>query len=363
MNKTTTLHCTEAGSDKIYVAMLEQQPCGNYAVNFQYGRRGSTLKAGSKTATPLPLADATKVLEKLILSKVRKGYVVQDGDTVTSAAVGLERAGRDSGLRPQLLTSVDRECGRVLATGTTHMMQEKHNGERRMLVIEPDGTVTGINRTGLAVALPEPIATAASALAHPDGRIILDGEEIGDQFIAFDMLEDRGEDITPQGTMSRFDRLLGLLPFERSSEAVRRTLCWLLPEAKQKHFKGLEAQGAEGVVFKHKHAPYMPGRDPEVIKVKFVETATCRVAGQTKGKRSVALELADQPGRWQGIGNVTVLANQSIPAIGALVEVRYLYAHRGGSLIQPVLMRERNDVDESACTTTQLKFKAEPLAA
>ena len=49
---------------------------------------------------------------------------------------------------------------------------------------------------------------------------------------------------------------------------------------------------------------------------------------------------------WVGVGNVTVPANQAIPQAGVLVEVRYLYAHDGGSLFQPVLLGVRDDITE-----------------
>jgi bifunctional non-homologous end joining protein LigD len=58
------------------------------------------------------------------------------------------------------------------------------------------------------------------------------------------------------------------------------------------------------------------------------------------------------------VGNVTIPANHSIPAKGAIVEVRYLYAYPGGSLFQPVYLGKRDDVDMRACTVSQLKFKA-----
>jgi bifunctional non-homologous end joining protein LigD len=62
------------------------------------------------------------------------------------------------------------------------------------------------------------------------------------------------------------------------------------------------------------------------------------------GRRSSALELLDAgTGGWAGVGNVTV------PAPGDVVEVRYLYAYRGGSLYQPVYLGRREDVDAPAC--------------
>ncbi|WP_167365759.1 hypothetical protein [Pseudomonas saponiphila] len=46
--------------------------------------------------------------------------------------------------------------------------------------------------------------------------------------------------------------------------------------------------------------------------------------------------MLDELGNLVSVGNCTVPANKSTPAIGSLVEIRYLYAHKGGSLFQPV---------------------------
>ena len=62
---------------------------------------------------------------------------------------------------------------------------------------------------------------------------------------------------------------------------------------------------------------------------------------------------------WLSVGNVTIPANHEIPEEGDVVEIRYLYAHRGGSIYQPVYLGKRGDIDICECTTAQLKFKPE----
>jgi bifunctional non-homologous end joining protein LigD len=43
------------------------------------------------------------------------------------------------------------------------------------------------------------------------------------------------------------------------------------------------------------------------------------------------------------------------------VECRYLYAFKeSGSIYQPVYLGSREDILSAECTTTQLKYKAEP---
>ena len=43
----------------------------------------------------------------------------------------------------------------------------------------------------------------------------------------------------------------------------------------------------------------------------------------------------------------------------AIIEVRYLYAYKGGSLYQPTFLDVRTDIDEQECLLSQLKYKKE----
>lgn len=71
--------------------------------------------------------------------------------------------------------------------------------------------------------------------------------------------------------------------------------------------------------------------------------------------------------RWredQPAGNVTIPPNHEIPATGQVVECCYLYAFReSGSIYQPVYLGSRDDITAEECSTAQLKYKAEALAA
>lgn len=73
--RQTKLHFKEGNSDKVYEVDLCEIN-GKYLVNFRYGRFGTELKEGSKTASPVELAEAEKVFQKLVDEKARKGYHV-----------------------------------------------------------------------------------------------------------------------------------------------------------------------------------------------------------------------------------------------------------------------------------------------
>ncbi len=59
------------------------------------------------------------------------------------------------------------------------------------------------------------------------------------------------------------------------------------------------------------------------------------------------------------VGNVTIPQKTVIPQRGTIIEVRYLSANPGGALYQPVYLGVRDDLDRSACTVAQLKYRAE----
>ncbi|MBD1881816.1 HEAT repeat domain-containing protein [Coleofasciculus sp. FACHB-T130] len=70
----TTLLYQAGSSDKVYEVDLCKTGENRYLVNFRYGRRGTTLKEGTKTVQAVPLAQAQRVFDKLIDSQIQKGY-------------------------------------------------------------------------------------------------------------------------------------------------------------------------------------------------------------------------------------------------------------------------------------------------
>ena len=72
--KQSTLYFENDRSDKVYEVDLCETPGGEFLVNFRYGRRGSTLREGTKTTSPVNLETAEKLFEELVASKTKKGY-------------------------------------------------------------------------------------------------------------------------------------------------------------------------------------------------------------------------------------------------------------------------------------------------
>jgi bifunctional non-homologous end joining protein LigD len=76
------------------------------------------------------------------------------------------------------------------------------------------------------------------------------------------------------------------------------------------------------------------------------------------GKRSVSLILFDGE-KVKPAGNVTIPTNHTIPEVGKVVEVRFLYAfEQSGAIYQPVYLGVRDDITSEECTVNQLKWKA-----
>ena len=65
----------ETNSDKVYEVWLEEDETGlGFFVWFAYGRYGSELKQGIKNSDPVDYDEAKLIYNKLIDSKVKKGY-------------------------------------------------------------------------------------------------------------------------------------------------------------------------------------------------------------------------------------------------------------------------------------------------
>lgn len=75
----------EGTSDKVYEVDLVEVATSQHVVNFRFGRRGSALKDGTKTATPVALAKAKLVFDKLVAEKVAGGYKHAGGAAVAPA--------------------------------------------------------------------------------------------------------------------------------------------------------------------------------------------------------------------------------------------------------------------------------------
>ena len=195
------LYYWEGSSDKVYQAAIE--PAGSqYVVNFAYGRRGTTLTTGTKTSAPVDYAAAKKIYTKLVGEKKAKGY--NEGEQGTPYQ---HTDKRPSGILPQLLNPIEEAEVEFLLRDDNYCAQEKFDG-KHLLVRKQDDDLEGINKKGFIVGLPQTVANDLRRLA---GSFIPDGESIGDDYHAFDLLEHGGENLRPLPYRIRLVRLVNLL--------------------------------------------------------------------------------------------------------------------------------------------------------
>lgn len=351
--RTISMFFVNGASDKEYHVTIERVEPGDsgFAVNFAYGRRGTTLNTGTKTTSPTTLYSANQIFDKLVKSKQAKGYAVSLGTEAPNFSVS-DNAGEAStiGTLPQLLNPIEESELKELIWDDEWAMQEKKDGKRIMVKIE-DGVVEGSNRRGLVVSLPDAVVNSLKNL--PSCK--LDGELVGEIYYVFDMLKCQGKyDCYRFG--DRHMALVLLLEKKLGPNAK------IVPSyhggvKKEEMFEKFKAANAEGVVFKKLDSSYEPGRPNSggsQLKYKFYDTCSAIVT-KINQQRSVGLSMHDGT----EIGNVTILPNFDVPRIGDIVEVRYLYYNKGGALYQPCYLGARDDMSPEDCSMDQLKEKGE----
>jgi bifunctional non-homologous end joining protein LigD len=334
--ESVSLYYRDGGSDKVYHASIIAEGTG-FLVNFSFGRRGAALQAGTKTAAPVPLDKAKNIYEKLVGEKTRKGYTAQEGAQLFT---GSADAGRVSGNVPQLLNDTTETELAILLADDAWAVQTKHDGKRIMVHCQGD-SVTGSNRRGLVIPLPQELHDCLLTLP---ADTILDGELVGIVFYAFDTTRWAGQDLIDSPYSERLAALAtGLTdaPFVKRVETSTGA-------DKTAHLERVRASRGEGVVLKRLDAPYRAGRPASggnQRKFKFTESATCHVLSVGEKKRSVEIGVltGENMQDYCSVGNVTILPNFPIPPAGALIEVKYLYYYEGGSLYQSVYLGERDD--------------------
>jgi bifunctional non-homologous end joining protein LigD len=363
--KSVQLFFQEGTSDKVYNAEIVEDG-GAYTVHVEWGRRGSKLSEGNK-AIRVTRAVADKTFERLIREKRTKGYEEISGGTAPAAVAPPVGQGSGSkagagtrrakvGHAAQLLTALDDdELDRFLADDA-RVAQQKVDGVR-VLVTAQESELVATNRDGQ----PTQMATAA-ALAGleylPPGTIV-DGEVIGDAFWLFDVLALAGTDVRGRGYLERWSILNDELEPALGGDARVLPVARTLKHKRTLHDK-LRAAGAEGMVFKHRDAPYTSGRGMTQRKYKFIKSADVIILENAGNAYRMAV--------WDGrslfeIGRVfagtTNASRKDLDARLArgeqpVCEVRYLYATNDHQLFQPVFVSVRDDKQGKSCVRAQL---------
>lgn len=361
IKEQSLMFCPTNAGGKEYLAQLIDNCDGTYTAQSSFGPKGN-LRSTAIQAQSVSLEVAFKAYTKVIKSKLKGSsvYSIVSQSAPTEAVIASPVKAVTSPYQAQLLNSIDseEEALALYATGR-FVMQQKMDGDRMSILLK-NNQITAYNRKGQYRGCPEALKQALASI-ELDGELFIDGEIVGDVFYAFDLLYCGNTSCALLGYKKRIDLLKDMaFAYGLCSKHFKIVLSTFPSQlffgkaflTNIKNFKG------EGIVLKELDAPYMSGRPnsggPQ-LKYKFMESSTCIVT-QVNNQRSVGLALLGQLGVELGVGNVSVPANQAIPKVGDLVEVRYLYKFDGaGSLFQPVLLGIRTDLDREDCTMTQVR--------
>ena len=356
------MYFKEGSSDKEYTLQIVECDApltGMYLVNFQYGRRGSTLIPGTKTPTAVSLETAQKIYNKLVAEKIGKGYKVMVGeDNKDYVSVANIPETKKVIFVPQLLNPIDESEIEQYLKDDSYGTQEKINGKHQAFS-KKAGQVQVTNKKGQVIGYPETLSKALQSVV----TCLIDSEAVGETYYAFDLLDSVDKDMRNLPYLNRYKALESAFALN----IFKGTTITLVPLAigykdKKAMYDKLKAENKEGIVFKKLDSKYSPGRPSSkgpMLKAKFYAELSARVCQGREGKRSIGLELLNDKGIWVNVGNCTIGGTKPIPSIGSIVEIKYLYCLPGGSLYQPSYKEPRDDIDADECLMTQIKYKPE----
>lgn len=341
--------------DKKYNLQILPDPSGSGLVGLYYrnGKRLETYPALKQIGGMMPLDKAEKEFDKKANGKKKDGYTEQEGG---EAYQGTEIGARHTGFKPQLLLqpkgSVADNIEKYLAQ-PGWIWEQKMDGERRPIQKHADGSVTGMQRDGLAVPLPMTLVEAVRAL--PIESCIIDGEDMpGGRWAPFDLPSTPADPTGQRPYKERKAELLALLSAAPSPIFIKIRSADNPKDARALHALVSETRG-EGLVAKRADASYSAGRGEDQLKFPYKQRATLLVIDQPRTKRSIGVGSVNPDGSVRDLGRVTVPPNKAVPANGTCVDIECLYLNpNGGGLHIPTFISERTDQCRENCTIDQL---------
>lgn len=356
------LYYRAPGSDKVYNVTMFQVP-GGYVVQGENGPRGGTLVVrpqnkldASGKPIPVDMATARKLFDDLVKDKKnhRKTPYIEDPDGQNPNYIPPENTNPTDYLC-QLFTSIeDGDAAAKIVENTEYAAQPKYDGKRIVLMGDKGG-ITAYNRTAKACPVPQTIVDSAKIMVNKLNSFVFDGEQVGDAYYAFDLLSLDACDLRGDPFKARIQTLQNWFRLDRGAIHCAPTAFEV--EQKRQLIEELYLSGAEGVMLKRLTSKYRSNRQKDQFKHKFTQSASCFVVA-LNDKASVRLGLFNDGDELVEVGNCTIRSPLKVK-VGDIVEVRYLYAYRGGSLYQPIMLSIRDDLSAPDCTLSQLRYKAE----
>ena len=190
---------------------------------------------------------------------------------------------------------------------------------RRCVIFSDGGNLRAETRNGNAQALPAKVRALI-----PLGTFTLDGELVGDDFTAFDLVSIGGDDVRglPFEERHRLLATLGVPMLEYvTGEAAKRDLCL-----------SVKRSGGEGIVFKKLGDKYREGKTANQVKLKNWRSDTFEVLAVEDGEMVIG-----KHGR-------ECHRTAGALAVGTLVEFSFLERTKAGKLRHPQFIGVRDDL-------------------
>ena len=269
-------------------------------------------------------------------------------------------------MKPMLYESAEITDLPELAADALIAVEQKCDGVRLLAEITRDGTKfcgAGGGPVRFAAAAQHFLGLAASLALPPepgDMAVTLDGELMIEDgtYVVFDLpyLRIAGTVLsTPNHTpLSTRRSLLEVLADSDWAPGFRLVAHAVTADEKVKLVAkvGEDLRG-EGFMLKRLDSPYQPGvRVAHSRKCKFVWTADVIVTSWERGAGTGSARLAvyDAAGELVPVGGCSLIGKAAVED-GCVIEVAF--AHFRGAMIQPRMLRRREDKDPAACTTAQ----------
>lgn len=278
---------------------------------------------------------------------------------------------------PELLRDACESCGgkcvhatmlaQRLMQDSNWVWQEKHNGDRRIVEksISAKGEIRIVdyNRKGeRGKGLAPEVIDALKR--HPLHQFVIDCEYVSTEkkLYVFDALHLGDHNVVADKYRTRLDYLHA--GFDGYSKYILPIKSAFTVEEKFELAQRLEREFAEGFVMKELDAPYRQSNRQGTLRFnyryKFVKTLDAVVIGDSterdeKGmlKNSVRLGLYNDKGYLKDICGATK-KSWAVLKPGDVVEILYLYGTGTGDVVQPRIVRLRDDKRPEQCTMSQI---------
>jgi hypothetical protein len=269
--------------------------------------------------------------------------------------------------KAELLDDISPENAARLINDDRYGTQDKRNGRRRTILKDKD-KVFSLSRKGEARELPS--ALVAALKKHPLERFVIDTEleESGIAY-AFDVLVLGEELIAGDEYSYREERLHeefdGFCPQLVVLKTARTS------EEKALMLQELQDSKAEGIVFKKMSAAYLQGKAHQHFKLKFWKTVdavvtrlnygTMSSGSMLKFRDSAEFSVYDESGELYRICDASLIGKPKL-TVGDVAELKYLYATSVRRVVQPTIMRKRDDKKPEECTIAQLVINRDMMS-